>query len=145
MQLTRKISVFIFAFVIFMGSIGVNVFAHFCKVDGVDYSYMVPSSHACAQEKIEESCCHAPKKEKHETEAKKNCCNEEVKSFRISSELLQKSAPELHTYYVPVATPVNIVFAEVTFHSTPQISFCDTRPPPKKGQEILILHQVFRI
>ena len=147
MQLARKISVFIFALIIFIGSVGINVFAHFCKVDGVNYSYVVPLNHTCSKEKApEKSCCHSPKKvETHEKEIKKNCCSEEVRSFRISSDLIQKSSPEFYTYQLPAIIPVKTIFAEIELAAAPRISFFEKRPPPKTGQEILIFHQVFRI
>lgn len=147
MQVMRKIAIYLFVAVIFTGSVGINVFAHFCKINGVNYSYVIPPNHSCKPQPVkEDNCCHKPvAAEKHETEFKKNCCEQEVKSFKISSDLIQKSAPELSTYYLPTKVVSDFVFAVAEQESASYTPFYETRPPPKTGQEILILNQVFRI
>lgn len=149
MQHVRKIMAFGFALVIFTGTIGVNVFTHFCKIEGVDYSYIVPVEHSCAKKQKVESCCHQPaeanKQAEQQAKIDSNCCQEEVASYKISSDYIQKSVPAPVFVFTPVRPLINI-FPEIgAFESELLLSAEVTRPPPKTGQEILILHQVFRI
>ena len=136
-----------FAFVIFTGTIGINVFAHFCKIDGVDYSYIVPPSHSCKMEAEVETCCHQgeDKAISNQPEIKKNCCQEAVSSFKISSDYTQKSTPDLVFNFIAPKSVSCIFFEEIYIASEPFLVSHLTRPPPKTGQEILILNQVFRI
>jgi len=145
MQFARKLMVFAFACVIFTGTVGINVFAHLCKVDGVDYSYVVPSSHQCKTEVQEESCCHSYDEENHETAISSNCCKEEVSSFKITSEYIQKAFPGWAMEFIPVQSVQCIWIAETHPESDACVLGYDTRPPPKTGRDILVLNQVFRI
>jgi len=146
MQLARKIYIFAFVCVIFTGTVGINVFAHFCQLDGVDYSYVVPPDHACQKEVKEASCCHAKQvKAKPASEISSNCCKEEVSSFKITSEYIQKSVPGFSMEFIPVQATTCVYRTELYRESGPCVLSYTTRPPPKTGREILVLHQVFRI
>lgn len=147
MQHLRKIMILVFAFVIFTGTVGINVFKHFCSKDGLNYSYITPPSHSCQEaEEVEESCCHAEARissSKHEI--RKNCCEEEVSSYKISSDYIQKSATDLHLEFLPVKSVSSVFFEESYVLAETRTAGSIVRPPPKTGQEILILNQVFRI
>lgn len=147
MQWMRHIMILGFALVIFTGTVGINVFTHFCREDGLDYSYLAPPSHSCETEAAEESCCHDTEKEAASSgyEIRKNCCQEAVSTFKISSDYTQKSADQVHFELIP-AKAISCVFCEEMYATTEAASAAPvTRPPPLSGRDILILHQVFRI
>lgn len=147
MRWYKQLTILLFAAVIFTGSVGISEFAHFCKVDGVDYSYVLPVKHACKEDVAEkDTCCKAPVKVKENQEqAKSDCCKDEVKSYKISSDIFQKSAPELIKVYLPSPTPAYVVLAAIPLETGNGNQPYTQRPPPKSGQEILIQNQVFRI
>ena len=145
MPLTRKIVVSLFIVLIFSGSVGINVFAHFCKVDGAEYSYVLPSVEACETEEVAGSCCHGPQLEK-KIAIKSNCCEEETAPYGITSDFLQKSASGLSWEFVPLASVSPGYIYNQGVEPKPKAKTKTTRPPPpKKGKQILILHQIFRI
>ncbi len=140
----RGIIILFFAISLFVGSAGIHVFEHFCKIDGTDYSFFIPPSHACKQAKKIKSCCEGKAKE-NTSSYSKNCCEEDLFSFKITSNFIQKD----FQHQILIATvPIYKKFIFDGTYSIKKELICDyptNRPPPKKGQEILILNQVFRI
>ncbi len=140
----RSIIILFFAVSLFVGSVGIHVFEHFCKVDGTEYSFFVPSAHSCEPAKKIKSCCHE-KVEKKSHSFKENCCEEDLISFKITSNFIQKDFQ--NNQQLAVTSAHQLFIFEVNFMLRNKL-VCDfpiNRPPPKKGQEILILNQVFRI
>jgi hypothetical protein len=142
-KLVTKYSLIFLSLVIFSTTTGFNVFAHFCKKDGVSISYVVPTNHACAdKQEILPSCCHKEKNQAPKMDD--NCCSEEVWSYKLNTEL---------DYTISISTIVlipfqfhsfNYLFPSYCFESTGTAIY-EYLPPPKTGKSILIAHQVFRI
>lgn len=147
-KLFGRISAYFFVVLIFLGSIGVNVFEHFCHQDGTSVSFFVPHEHVCEPIVQEEpSCCHeAPEQVQAHCaqEFDSNCCSEAVSFYKISSDFgLQKIAKQ----GVVIASLLPVM---EFFHSAKQLAasyHCPPiqDPPPISGKQILIEHQVFRI
>lgn len=148
MSRIHNILIYTFALVIFTGTIGIHKFVHFCLVDGVDYSYVIPQEHTCKPVEEEKSCCHnesASEDEHHDETADDHCCKEDVRSFKIASDFIQKAPSSLDwTCIVPATTPTFWSYITPTKTNKIRSGFI-SRPPPKSGREILIDHQVFRI
>lgn len=144
MKQLRSCVILFFAVSLFIGSVGIHVFEHFCKVDGTDYSFFVPSDHACKPTKKVKSCCHE-NAEKQSHSFKDNCCEEDLISFKITSNFIQKDFQHNQQYIaIQAQKPFNFA-ANFNLKKELVCTFPVKRPPPKKGQEILILNQVFRI
>ena len=140
----RSIIIFLFAVSLFVGSAGIHVFEHFCKVDGTDYSFFVPSEHSCKPAKKISSCCHE-ETEKQVDSFKENCCEEDLISFQITSNFIQKDFQ--HNQQIAFISSHKLFTFEHNFTLKKELvcTFPINRPPPKKGREILISNQVFRI
>jgi hypothetical protein len=146
MQFVRKTGLFFLVFLLFTGSIGINVFAHFCSQAGTDYSYILPPD-SCETEMAAAlpACCHAPVQIDHsDKQFKNNCCQEAVSTFKISTDFLQKFSSPLVWHLVPQQPKVLYAFAETVVEAPLVLGFAQ-RPPPKPGREILVLQQTFRI
>ena len=143
----RKSVLFFFVFLLFTGSIGINVFAHFCSLNGTDYSYILPPE-ACAQEiqpTEKPACCHAEAPvDQSDKQFKNNCCQEAVSTFKISTDFLHHFST-LTWAVIPDQQPAAVYAFATAIAATPRVLGFEKRPPPKPGQEILILHQTFRI
>lgn len=151
MNAIKQASTLILVGILFLGSVGVNVFAHFCKQDGTELSFYAPPSHAC-EEEVEPSCCHAPTAENHSDSehgiAESDCCQETNFLFKIATDL---STSDDTTWLVPVSDfivnqatsfPIYSVFvSDEELHSNQFF-----RPPPSQsGREIFTKNQQFRI
>ena len=144
MKQFRSILILFFAVSLFVGSVGIKVFEHFCKVDGTDYSFFVPSEHSCKPTKKISSCCHE-EAEKQVDSFKENCCEEDLISFQITSNFIQKDFQQYQQ--IALNSAHRSFFFEQNFNLKKELvcTFPINRPPPKKGREILISNQVFRI
>lgn len=138
--LTRYI-LFLLTIVFFTTTVGLNVFAHFCKQDGTSISYLIPEKHACEKKQEVPSCCH--KEEKRDKSFEEKCCSEQVWSYKLSSELDHSIKQFLPVLVVPTIK-FNYFVPEYHFNRVFK-TVNDYLPPPKKGKTILIAHQVFRI
>ena len=140
----RSIIIFLFAVSLFVGSVGIHVFEHFCKVDGTEYSYFVPSVHSCKPAKKISSCCHEEAEKKGDS-FKENCCEEDLISFKITSNFIQKDFQ--HNQQIAFNSAHKLFIFEQNFILKKELvcTIPINRPPPKKGREILISNQFFRI
>jgi hypothetical protein len=138
---------FLTLIVFFSTTIGVNVYAHFCKKDGNTISYFIPNNHGCEneEEKIA-SCCTEKLKNNcsstSESLSEEKCCFEKSWTVKLSTDYEVENQIKSPISFALNLTCETIIVSELSinplFHS-----FCD--PPPKSGKEILILHQIFRI
>lgn len=146
MKFFRQILILFFASVIFFGTVGVNVFVHYCKIDGVDYSFIVPKDDHCNKEEAVESCCVIKKEvSKSEEQLNEDCCSDQVTSFKIASEIFQKELNPNQFVSVSVFKPI-IVFAVLTSSFEPDFQYFNFRQPiPKSGKDLLIQNQIFTI
>lgn len=144
MKQFRSTVILFFAFSLFVGSAGIHVFEHFCKMDGTDYSFFVPTNHACKPIQKVESCCDHAKNEK-QASIKQNCCEDELVSYQITSDFIQKDN-QTNPFIALLNLVEKPIFVQRSFPlKNTKSAYFVNRPPPKKGQEILILNQVFRI
>ena len=146
MKFFRQILIFFFATVIFLGTVGVNVFAHYCKIDGVDYSFISPKEDHCQKETIESSCCKLDVQiSKEEPQVNDDCCSDEITSFKISSQIFQKEIG--HDQFVAITSSNNPIYDISSFsEANPDLTYFNHRQPiPKWGRDLLIQNQLFRI
>ena len=146
MNFFRQILIFFFATVIFLGTVGVNVFAHYCKIDGVDYSFLAPNDDHCIDEETLDSCCAVETNlADSDLHMQDDCCSDEITSFKISSEIFQK---EFNKNQVTIATYDRPMVIEATAVQDCQaeLQYFNLRQPiPKWGRDLLIQNQIFRL
>jgi hypothetical protein len=142
-KFVRPILIVFFAVSLFIGSSGIHVFEHFCKVDGTDYSFFIPPTHSCKTITKVKSCCE--EQNEKEDSFKDNCCDEDLISFQITSDFIQKEFQKHTEIYFSSNVKTFNLSENFSLKQEQICQFPTNRPPPKTGQEILILHQVFRI
>lgn len=135
----------------FLGNVGVNVFTHSCKKNGDSLSFFIQAEDNCKEHHKKEienvpPCC----KKKAITSCDKpvvdkNCCTDQVDLYAIQLNFYSNSenlfSSSLFDLDYQKITPV-IQGTHPEINKSEQLS----DPPPKpKGQELLILNQVFRI
>jgi hypothetical protein len=154
MNAIKQTSTLILVGILFLGSVCVNVFAHFCKQDGTELSLFTPPAHACETEiEIESSCCHAPSAfETHSDDEhgiiESDCCQETNFLFKIATDF----SPSEDAFVVekginfPLATIDSVPMYDFLFSEENSTSLPFLRPPPSQsGREIFTANQQFRI
>ncbi len=134
---------------IFVGSVGVSVFAHFCSIDGTDYSYFLKSEEKCAPKTVElkqeSSCCHEKETDSKIVFKTEKCCKEEVSYYKLNTENYSKIIKlKEHVKYYKAFSYFSELFPTI-FSKEEQIAQIESSPPTKSGKEIIIENQVFRI
>ena len=122
-----------------MGNIGVNVFKHICKEDGVLVSYFVNASdsHCEDHDKDLPPCCEKEKKDK-------DCCNDEVEYFKIKLDF--SNSNDDYTGVNSIDSPALSQIFDVEFTTLEEYySSRYVNPPPISGREILLNKQVWII
>ena len=126
---------------LFVGNVGVNIFKHICKEDGVLVSYFVDNSdeHCADEQSALPVCCQKEKK----SDKKDDCCSDEVEYFKIKLDFYDSysvDVPQAWSANVPDYFAVN---TNPILFDTYKANYID--PPPISSREILILNQVFII
>lgn len=115
-----------------------NVFIHSCSKEGNSHSIFFNFNDHCSQKKNIQSSCCAPKK------VQKDCCKNEVKTYKAKFEYSQSIDFQIPYLAIDLIQPI---FNFSQFQpEVVTVLIASTRPPPKpKGQQLLILNNVFRI
>ena len=132
---------------LFVGSVGISVFEHVCKEDGVSLSFFVNNGesecekhHDEHQEEVKsKKCCH-----KEESSEEDGCCSDDMEYFKLKVDLdshaQQKIIPEL------IAAKINSRIIVPEFSTLEDHYTSDyVNPPPPKSEEIRINKQVWII
>lgn len=133
------------SFLLFAGSIGLDVYIHECSEDGKTISFFFQPEDPCDEEiELVESChssCCVPSK----GISQDDCCSETVEFYQLSPDFTnsdkadsyQLASSEIHYFYSSIGEQILIE------EQTPNLS--PNPPPDKKGRDILIQNQVFII
>lgn len=133
----------------FSGSIGIQVFAHFCEKDGNSISLFEPEHESCESE-AKPSCCHKEvvlDDASTSCQIQSNCCQEEEHVFLISGDFLHHSFEKqlLSVYTIPTVFPV-FVF-ENKLELAELYEYKGYQPPPilSSGMDHCIHFSIFRL
>lgn len=135
-----KLFIILFAGLLISGNIGINVYSHFCKHDGVSVSVFVKSEHECDSKKHETkpACCH-------QEPADDDCCTDEISVAQIAFDYsyhYQNLIPDFE--WVAVESDNNFPAFNDVLRNDENIKPI-SRPPPKSGRDILIQKRVLII
>lgn len=134
MHLIRNVFILSMVSLLVMGSVGIDVFKHICKEDGVTVTLFVEADHHCKEE-VQASCCSG-----HD---EKDCCDDEVQHVQIQPDYFNDFFfPEFH--YTAVELNIKPVFVELSPSEKPLIGNFP-QPPPLSGRQILTHKQVWII
>lgn len=137
----RKIGFVFAALFVLMGSAGIYIFEHSCKIDGADTHVYLNEQHVCQVEPTQDSCCHGPEqKDKDE-----DCCNDELTVIQLDYDYFHSSDDS----FIAVCAPTNTLLPEIFIveKENPNLVHASgINGPPKllSGRDIGIAHQVFR-
>lgn len=139
----KGIIIFFFTVVLFIGNIGVPVFTHACKEDGIFRSYFVNTENHCENEQSDlPPCCQS------EEDEKDDCCSDETDLIQLKLDYsLTWNQFHFPDYYFFQAPQIQAIFAENSALSTTTLPTNKGKDPPPKpwGKALLIEQQVFRI
>ncbi len=114
---------------LFAGNVGVDVYKHICKEDGVEVSFLINTNDHCEEndKHQEEKCCH-------EDEKKDNCCDDEVSYFQIKLDFFESYNP--YILYVDGIVPVEMAWVEPSLIINRMWYNVDyTAPPPPTNSQ----------
>ncbi len=140
MRTTKGFMLLVSALFLLLGSIGVSVFMHTCAEDGTFVSYFSPANeeeHCDDAHQDEPICCSIDEPAEDD-----DCCNDEVKVFKLKLDFFQK----ITTPFVPLTCSVEPVWSIPTTISDERFVVHNyANPPPKKRSVVRSLHQVWII
>lgn len=136
----RTIVIYSLLLVLFAGNVGINVFTHICREDGVSVSYFINAGEDHCHRKMaeeESSCCHEDQPSKDD-----DCCNDEVRYIQWRGDAERHAFPEFRFSgcIVPEIFEAPAVTVEL---ATAEVPVLYTDPSPPDGREILLLKQVW--
>lgn len=135
MHLIRNAFILGIVSLLVLGSVGIDVFKHICKEDGVTVTLFVEADHHCKEEK-QDSCCSG-----HD---EKDCCDDEVECVQIQPEYFNDFfSPEFSLVTLRTAQVYPILAGEYSKEENVVQNYA--KPPPKTGREILTNKQVWII
>ena len=127
--------------IVFIGTVGVRVFTHSCKEDGVFKTYFVQVNNHCEDKKVELPPCCQKEKEK-----KKDCCHDETEVFMLKVDYLSFwggfsfdliTIPEAEKFFF---------FEQIVPADQEILQASNSDPPPKlNGRQILLKKRVLLI
>jgi len=148
------------------GSVGVNIFSHFCKENKLEVSYFVENEDHCKEERKDplDSCCKP--KVKHTSKETSSCCKPEVKHAGHASDEVKsccdteedsdcckdeikhvKFKLDFHSEVsvLPVIIPELEEIMVVAFNEFPveisSVEYKNNSPPPESGKDIILKKQ----
>lgn len=81
MRLAQLISIFFMA-LLFTGAVGIDVFTHICKEDGIEKAFVINTIDHCESEQEDlPDCCQS---DDHEDED--DCCDDEIEHYQVESD-----------------------------------------------------------
>jgi hypothetical protein len=139
----KGIIIIFFTVILFLGNIGVPIFTHACKEDGVFRSFFIETADHC-----EKKNTNLPPGCESEQPLEDDCCHDETSIIQLKLDYAltwnQFHFTELYFFQTP---QIQAIFAKKNpLFSTTLSTNKGKDPPPKSwGKALLIEQQVFRI
>jgi len=131
-----------FAIVLFVGNIGVPIYTHACKEDGVFHSFFIEVNDHCEEVKNDlPPCCKANQLKEDD------CCKDEstIIQLKLDYSTTWNDFQVSEFYFQPLK--IKAVYTDNVALSTAYLTTNKGKDPPPKsyGKTLLIEHQTFRI
>jgi len=135
---------------LFVGSIGIGVFSHFCEEEGLYISYYVPDEKVCAAHEVDhnnepqscsaemEGCCC-----EEETSGNDGCCSLSSELVKVKLDFLNKL--EVKAILIPVLQIDPVWEFESEIIDEEIITASGNDPPPLPIKLVLSYHQQWLI
>lgn len=132
MNWIKSVFLSLLALFLFFGTVGVDIFSHFCEKDGMEVSYFIKDESICGahdhdahHEKQEEtSCC--------DEQEDNNCCNTIATHVQVKLDFSQNTLLKLILFAETAKVPVWHLETEFPAEVLKQAANSD--PPPLKEQ-----------
>jgi hypothetical protein len=137
----KKIILFLSIILLLIGNIGLTIFSHTCKKEGVFISLYFKGEHDCKLEAAEETppCCR-------EVTTKKDCCKDEINIYKLDLDYLKCNADLSTLDLVWNTVPLSTSYEKHYQLLDKKIVSHPEEPPPKCfGRTLLIQQQIMRI
>lgn len=127
---------------LFTGAVGIDVFTHICKEDGIEKAFVINTIDHCESEQEDlPDCCQS---DDHEDED--DCCDDEIQHYQVESDYSHSSSDfeSVSQNVVSSSTPewdfsFNPEYAELIHYGI------DSGPPPLLVSERLSIIQSYLI
>jgi hypothetical protein len=125
---------------LFVGSVGINIFKHACLDNDVSVSFFVQNEHECSKHEVKlDACCHSLPEKDH------GCCNDIVQFFKIDLDFFETN--EILNFVSTKPTPNKTFLFElfsIGFQMA-KITHQYDEPPPHSSNFLRIRNQRFII
>lgn len=153
MQFFKKAFIVSFIGILFVGTVGVQIFEHACAINGTDRHLFVEENGSCSIEDSEKPCCKADKQSfstEKETQRiqEKPCCETANYFYKIHENVQENQAVSVQTIQGKPAIPALVY--RIFFHSELTRKRATKIPIPKlpfffSTKAFLQFIQVYRI
>jgi hypothetical protein len=145
-MLLKRILIIKFLLVLFVGTVGIPVFQHFCKKDGYQASIFVALDHCTDENQPELSCCSEEKSCPMQEGLQENCCEEKVSFIQITQLINDETVQSTLSPFTPAVDsfePFNLSKQVYKAYNRSYSRY--RRPPTLSGFEYCIYFQTFLI
>jgi len=145
-KVLQNITSILLAGIVLISSTGINLHKHSCSKQGISEVVILLLQHDCCEEMHEEEHCHdhnSNKKQNNSSE-EQPCCDSE--NFFIKTEIENNNFSIDNFVLVVFWTIAPKYFWKIyPLENNQFLSFADSSPPLKLGQEQIILYQKLRL
>lgn len=138
----KKIFLFLSIILLLIGNIGLTIFSHTCKKEGVFISFYFKGQNDCKQETSKKMppCCR-----KIQTK-EKDCCKDEINTYKLDLDYLKCNLDLRSLNLVWNTVPLFTSYENHSQLLAKKIVCHPEEPPPKCfGRSLLIQQQIMRI
>jgi len=138
----KKILLFLSITLLLLGNIGLTIFSHTCKKEGVFISFYFKGQHECKEEASKElpPCC------RNIQTREKDCCKDEINIYKLDQDYLKCNLDLGALTFISSTVPLVACFENHSRLLDKKIVSYPEEPPPKcYGRTLLIQQQIIRI
>ena len=145
MKVLNSILGVVAAIILFVGTVGIDVFSHTCKFDGTSVSYVFEPEEHCEEhtDKLVLDACCISEISDEQPSVSSDCCDDQYDRYQLNVDYSQ----EIHQFqFIATSLHQSFQFApQFELPKTAQLFPTQNAPPPKNSLERCILLQTFLI
>lgn len=146
MRLTQLISIFFMA-LLFTGAVGIDVFTHICKKDGIEQAFVINTIDHCESEQEDlPDCCQSLEDQDEDDccDDEDDCCDDEMDHYKVDSDYSHSNSL-LSPVVINVQALRSYTFDVLEFDEWLVVYAIDSGPPPLLVSERLSRIQSYLI
>lgn len=146
MLLMKRISILSMLLVFLLGNIGLSIYTHSCKLDGIETTFFVQSTDHCSDEHSDHKAPEKPTSCCDEEVDSEGCCTTDTEYVQLNVDLnnhdYQPSAFIVPTF---IATLENYFSNELIVEKSFSSDYFIHPPPKYQGRSLQSIIQIFTI